>query len=92
MFFEFAWPARGFPIALGMKTCLSRMVITCPEFPEKNIQNSLHTNDGLVEKPADRAIWANFSRTYFSFSMQKQHFSEKTQGILRHPWAVIIIA
>ena len=71
MFFEFAWPARGFPIALGMKTCLSRMVITCPEFQEKNIQNSLHTSDGLVEKPADRAMWANFGTLFLSNSAQK---------------------
>ena len=71
MFLEFGWPAGGSPIGLGMKTCLSRMVIPRPESREKNIENSPQTSDSLVENPADGAMWANFDTLFFSNSAQK---------------------
>ena len=71
MFLEFAWPAGGSPSGLGVKSCLSVMDIPCPEFREKNIENSPHTNDSFVEKLADEAIWANFGTLFFSNSTQK---------------------
>ena len=71
MGFEFGWPPGRFPIVLGMKICLSRMDIPCPEFREKNIGNSPHTNDSLAEKSVDEAIWANFGTFFFANSTQK---------------------
>ena len=65
LFFEFGWAAGGSPSGLGMKSCLSRMDIPCPEFREKNMKNSPHTNDSLDEKSADGAIWSNFGTLFF---------------------------
>ena len=91
MVLEFAWPPGGSPIGLGMKTCLSRMDMPCPESRGRNTENSPHTNDSLARKSADEAIWANFGAIFFSKSTQKQKFNHGIKTRLRDPIAVLII-